>query len=63
MDGKEYFLKDLAELSKKHGIFIEGCGCCNSPYLLLGDEVKYDDRHSKRIEWDDEKGYYVESEY
>lgn len=27
------FLADLTEVSRKHGIKIEGCGCCGSPYL------------------------------
>lgn len=27
------FLIDLAVLSQKHGIKIEGCGCCGSPAL------------------------------
>lgn len=31
------FLKELAELSMKHGIVIGGCGCCGSPHL---NEVK-----------------------
>jgi len=27
------FLKELTELSRKHKIYINGCGCCGSPYL------------------------------
>lgn len=27
------FLTELTDLSIKHGIVIEGCGCCGSPYL------------------------------
>jgi hypothetical protein len=27
------FLRDLAELTRKHGIAIGGCGCCDSPFL------------------------------
>ena len=27
------FLEDLNDLSLEHGIFIAGCGCCDSPYL------------------------------
>lgn len=29
----EEFLKELTELSKKYHLAVEGCGCCNSPYL------------------------------
>lgn len=28
------FLTDLAALSQRHGISIEGCGCCMSPSLV-----------------------------
>lgn len=27
------FLVDLTELTRKHGIYIHGCGCCGSPSL------------------------------
>lgn len=27
------FLDELSEVSKKHGLFIEGCGCCGSPVI------------------------------
>jgi hypothetical protein len=27
------FLAELAALSRKHGIWISGCGCCGSPIL------------------------------
>ena len=30
----ELFLSDLLELTKKHRIYIQGCGCCGSPYLF-----------------------------
>lgn len=32
------FLKDLTELTKKHGIEICGCGCCGSPWLAVLDK-------------------------
>ena len=34
MDNLEEFLKDLGELTRKHGILISGCGCCGSPSLF-----------------------------
>ena len=33
MNKQSEFLKDLAALSRKHGITITGCGCCGSPAL------------------------------
>ena len=33
------FLADLAALTQKHGIEIDGCGCCGSPYLWATDEA------------------------
>lgn len=30
----EDFLEELTKLTKKHKIFIGGCGCCGSPYLV-----------------------------
>jgi hypothetical protein len=27
----EQFILELTRLSKKHGVIISGCGCCNSP--------------------------------
>lgn len=29
----EKFVKDLSALSKKHGLWIGGCGCCGSPWV------------------------------
>lgn len=34
------FLVELSVLSKKHGIYISGCGCCGSPFLT--DDDNYD---------------------
>jgi len=36
------FLIDLAILSQKHGVKIEGCGCCGSPALteIRAEETK-----------------------
>lgn len=36
------FLKELGELSRKHGFIIDGCGCCGSPFLK-GDGEPYED--------------------
>lgn len=51
------FLKDLAELTKQHGIEIGGCGCCGSPYLddtktlqTLATDLWYYNREYKVIE-------------
>lgn len=33
------FLADLTALTQKHGIEIDGCGCCGSPYLWATDEL------------------------
>lgn len=36
------FLADLTALTQKHGIEIDGCGCCGSPYLwATNDEGGY----------------------
>lgn len=34
-ENERQFLIELALLSKKHGLFVVGCGCCGSPYLEL----------------------------
>ena len=33
------FLDDLTELSKKHNIWIGGCGCCESPWANEGSAI------------------------
>jgi hypothetical protein len=51
------FLKDLDELTRKHQIIIQGCGCCGSPYLSSLDyngkyQVKSsDDEEFECLEW------------
>jgi len=41
----ESFLEDLSELSRKHGITIDGCGCCGSPGLSLTDNLTGSYKH------------------
>lgn len=43
------FLKELTELTKKHGIYIGGCGCCGSPYLGPTDKTTECDINSEDI--------------
>jgi hypothetical protein len=51
MEDKHLFLQELTELSKKYNIYIGGCGCCDSPYLLDepgetdGELVWFDDKY------------------
>lgn len=33
----EAFLKDLTALSEAYDLWIGGCGCCGSPYIMNGD--------------------------
>lgn len=44
------FLLELRELTRKHGIAIDGCGCCDSPFLWKPDVI--DDRAGYRIDDD-----------
>lgn len=34
------YLKELAEVSKRHGLFIESCDCCSKIRDEHGNEVK-----------------------
>lgn len=36
-DSMPPFLDELAALTAKHGLVIEGCGCCGSPFLQRAD--------------------------
>jgi len=45
------FLEEYEQICKKYGIYIEGCGCCDSPYLvILGEdsELKKNIEHLKK---------------
>lgn len=33
----EKFLRDLAALSEAYDLWIGGCGCCGSPYIMKGN--------------------------
>ena len=33
MSNREEFLTELSALSRRYGIVIGGCGCCESPWL------------------------------
>jgi hypothetical protein len=42
LDPKEAaFLAELKPLMIKHEVFIGGCGCCDSPYLVLMEDSPY----------------------
>ena len=34
----EEFLEKLSELSNNYGLYISGCGCCGSPYIVRMDD-------------------------
>jgi hypothetical protein len=34
------FVADLTELTRRHGIKIDACGCCDSPWLIGGPVVR-----------------------
>lgn len=53
---KELFLKELSELSKKYDIYIFGCGCCDSPYLVYGEP---DFNGDGEVGWDKEQKRYT----
>ena len=49
----EAFLVELAALTLKHGIQIDGCGCCGSPFLDLTDakDGAYEHRNGSNVGW------------
>lgn len=53
MNRLEEFLKELSELTQKHGFSIGGCGCCGSPWIndfkneFDTDELSYDEEKQK----------------
>lgn len=56
MEEKELlFVKELTELSKKYGVYISGCGCCDSPYLT--NEKQW--CTEGELQWNNETDEYV----
>jgi hypothetical protein len=49
------YLKEIAEVSKQHGLFIESCDCCTKIRDANGVEVEYD---GYGIGYDEEKDSY-----
>ena len=53
MNRLEEFLKELSELTEKHGFSIGGCGCCGSPWIndfkdeFNADNLYYDNEKQK----------------
>lgn len=50
MENLKEFLEELTQLSKKYKIFVSGCGCCGSPYLVrttefVGRYTVYDEEY------------------
>ncbi|WP_405893804.1 hypothetical protein OG272_16105 [Streptomyces sp. NBC_00104] len=41
-DSLPTFLDDLAALTAKHGLRIDGCGCCGSPFLQRANAAETD---------------------
>lgn len=61
MDKRKLFLQELTELSKKYDTYINGCGCCGSPYLtnqepkFNNDGELYWDKESKEYNYEDDE--------
>ena len=34
------FFKEYQKICKKYGYFVTACGCCDSPWILDGDEER-----------------------
>ena len=54
MNRLELFLKELAELTKKYGLVIGGCGCCGSPWIEDLEQKNY----INNLRYNDEKQEY-----
>lgn len=36
MEKLNSFMDELTEISKKYKLYIDGCGCCGSPFIIDG---------------------------
>jgi hypothetical protein len=43
MTEKEKFLTEFEVLIRKHGLIIDGCGCCDSPWIRKLEESSWID--------------------
>lgn len=55
MSKYDNFLLDLTKLSSKHGIYICGCGCCGSPFLVESKEGDSKGEYTVKSDGDDLK--------
>jgi hypothetical protein len=39
-EAMEAFLAELSALSRRHGLYIDGCGCCGSPYVYASQPLE-----------------------
>lgn len=44
-------LDDLAQVYKKHGVGIGGCGCCDSPYIYPLEDLEDLGDPDDMVEW------------
>lgn len=54
-DNEREFIKELEALSRKHGLYVWGCGCCESPRLEQLTAEKLDPEagyvYDEELEW------------
>lgn len=55
MSKLEKFLEELSELTKKHGLAIGGCGCCDSPWI---DNLETDEEEAGNLWYSQKDGKY-----
>lgn len=66
-DTKKYdaFLRELSDLTRKYGIEIGACGCCDGPYLC-GTETPHarywTDKQHSNLQWGSKKPRYLGEE-
>lgn len=50
----EACLREMSEVSRKHGLVIEACGCCQGPYLRNAPNPgEYRSNEGECIWWDE----------